>query len=124
PSYRANTSVQLMASPAAGWTFSHWSGAVEGTSRTVTVFMDADKSVTAHFVRLWNLVVRATTGGSVDREPNLAEYLDGTTVLLRATPDPYFRFIGWSGDVSGTTNPSELTMNADKQVIAQFVLTQ
>ncbi|MCL0097952.1 cohesin domain-containing protein, partial [Dehalococcoidia bacterium] len=47
--YAAQTEVTLTAEPAAGYTFSHWSGHATGTDPVTTVTMDADKTVTAHF---------------------------------------------------------------------------
>ncbi len=49
-SYLAGTVVDLSASPAAGWRFAGWSGAVVTTTNPLTLTMDADKSVTATFV--------------------------------------------------------------------------
>jgi hypothetical protein len=48
--YAANTVGPITATPAAGWKFSHWVGDVaDTTDPTTTVTMDADKSITAHF---------------------------------------------------------------------------
>ncbi|MCL0069867.1 hypothetical protein M1N85_04105, partial [Dehalococcoidia bacterium] len=47
--YEAGTEVTLTAEPAPGWEFERWSGDVTGTEPTITLTMDADKSVTAHF---------------------------------------------------------------------------
>ncbi len=49
PPYKAGTVVTLIAAPAGGWVFKHWSGDASGTSPTATVVMDADRTVTAHF---------------------------------------------------------------------------
>lgn len=48
--FGADTVVSLTAQPAAGWKLAGWSGDVTGSSATVDVVMDADKSVTAAFV--------------------------------------------------------------------------
>ena len=48
-SYAAGTVVTLTATPAAGYTFSSWSGGASGTSATTTVTMNANVSVTANF---------------------------------------------------------------------------
>jgi uncharacterized repeat protein (TIGR02543 family) len=44
------------------------------------------------------------------------EYADGTEVELEVTPATGYVFAGWSGDLSGTTNPVKVTMNADKTI--------
>ena len=49
--YPAGTTVTLTANPAAGdYAFDHWSGDLSGNANPAAITMDADKSVTAHFV--------------------------------------------------------------------------
>jgi hypothetical protein len=47
--YGAGVRVTLTANPASGYTFDHWSGSASGTTSTITVTMNSDKSVTAYF---------------------------------------------------------------------------
>lgn len=47
--YDLGTEVTVTAFPASGYEFNHWSGDASGTSTSVTVTMNSDKSVTAHF---------------------------------------------------------------------------
>jgi len=47
--YKSGVQVTLRASPANGYTFDHWSGSASGTGSTLTVTMDSDKHITAHF---------------------------------------------------------------------------
>ncbi|UCF12916.1 MAG: PKD domain-containing protein [Thermoplasmatales archaeon] len=49
-SYPSGTVVTLTASPDPGWTFSHWSGDLSGSSNPETIIMDGNKSVTTHFM--------------------------------------------------------------------------
>jgi len=49
--FAKGVTVQLTATPASGWVFSGWSGAVTGTANPVAIVMDADKSVTATFAQ-------------------------------------------------------------------------
>jgi hypothetical protein len=44
----------------------------------------------------------------------------GTSVSLTATPDSGWKFSSWSGDLSGSSSPASLTMNANKSVTARF----
>ncbi|MFC1499237.1 polysaccharide deacetylase family protein, partial [Verrucomicrobiota bacterium] len=66
-----------------------------------------------------SLVVSATNG-TVNKSLDLAEYPDGWTVELTATPANGYVFLGWSGDASGTANPLNVTMGSDKNITAQF----
>jgi uncharacterized repeat protein (TIGR02543 family) len=47
--YESGVQVTLTASPASGYTFDHWSGSASGTTSTITITMDSDQSLTAHF---------------------------------------------------------------------------
>jgi len=50
--YNLNTQIALTATPAAGYTFSHWSGSSSSSSSTTTITMDSNKGVTAHFTAI------------------------------------------------------------------------
>jgi hypothetical protein len=45
-----NEYVELTADPSAGWSFDQWSGDLSGSANPETLYMDGDKTVTAHFV--------------------------------------------------------------------------
>jgi alpha-tubulin suppressor-like RCC1 family protein len=51
-------------------------------------------------------------------------YNQGTVVNLKATPDPGFRFVVWTGDVSHVANVNAavttITMNGDYEITANF----
>lgn len=47
--YESGVQVTLTASPASGYTFDHWSGDASGTTSTITITMDSDKSLFANF---------------------------------------------------------------------------
>ena len=50
--YPEGTAVTVTAVPAENYGFAGWSGDASGTSSTITVTMDSDKSVTAHFSKV------------------------------------------------------------------------
>lgn len=66
----------------------------------------------------------SATNGSVSKSPNQASYNSGASVTLTATANSGYTFSGWSDDASGTTNPLTVTMNADKNITANFTTTQ
>ena len=47
--YEEGTQVTLSATAASGYTFDYWDGAASGSSTTITITMDSDKSIVAHF---------------------------------------------------------------------------
>jgi len=51
--------------------------------------------------------------GTVQATPSQPLYTLGQVVTLEAFPDPRWSFTSWSGALSGTINPSQLTMNGD-----------
>ncbi|CAL2093767.1 putative repeat protein (TIGR02543 family)/predicted secreted protein (Por secretion system target) [Tenacibaculum sp. 190524A05c] len=120
--YDDGTSVVLTATPASGYQFDGWSGDASGTTNPLTITMDADKTVTAIFSKIQRTLTLNATNGSVSTNPNPVggTYDDGTSVQLTATPASGYQFDGWSGDVTGTSNPVSITMDADKTVTAAF----
>ncbi|MFY7709108.1 InlB B-repeat-containing protein, partial [Tenacibaculum sp. MEBiC07804] len=112
----------LTATPDAGFEFTGWSGDASGTTNPLNITMDADKTVTANFSPIQRTLTVNATDGSVTVAPNsgTGTYDDGSVLTLTATPDAGFEFTGWSGDASGTTNPLNITMDADKTVTANF----
>jgi hypothetical protein len=48
--FRYRTSVTLTATPALGYIFSNWEGGASGDNASVTIVMNSNKVVTAHFV--------------------------------------------------------------------------
>ncbi len=66
------------------------------------------------------LTVGVVGQGSVTKLPDQAQYNTGSIVQLTATPNPGWVFAGWSGDLTGSTNPASITMTADKNITATF----
>lgn len=64
------------------------------------------------------VVVTPVNGGSVTPPSNA--YDRGSVVSLVATPAGEYIFKQWQGGVSGTNNPTSITMDADKQVTGVF----
>jgi uncharacterized repeat protein (TIGR02543 family) len=64
-----------------------------------------------------------TVGNGIVTPATGTTYAYGTVVTLTATPAAGYTFTGWSGDLSGTTNPTTITMDAAKAVAATFAIT-
>ena len=120
--YSENTIVSIMAIPNAGYRFDGWSGDAPGTDNPLSVTMDADKNISASFSEIpasqFGLTVNAGLGGSVD--PPGGVYDEGQVVDVTAIPDAGYQFDGWSGDATGTDNPLSVTMDANKNIGANF----
>ena len=121
-SYDSNAVVQLTATPATGYTFTGWTGDASGTTNPISITMSGAKSVTATFaIKTYALTVSATNG-SVAKSPDLTSYDSNAVVQLTATPATGYTFTGWTGDVSSSVNPVSVTMNAAKNITANFSL--
>jgi pectate lyase len=123
-SYASGTVVTLTATPAAGFQFTGWSGDLSGSANPASITMNANKAVTATFSPVspgpFTLSVSVTGSGTVARSPNQATYPSGTVVTLTATAAAGSRFVDWSGNLAGSANPTTITMNANKNVVANF----
>jgi uncharacterized repeat protein (TIGR02543 family) len=120
--YNHGTTVELTATPDAGYTFTSWSGDAVGSTNPLTVTMDAVKNITANFsLNSYALNVTAVNGVVV-KNPDQVTYNHGTSVQLTATADASYQFISWSGDATGSVNPLNVTMNSVKNITANFTL--
>lgn len=60
--------------------------------------------------------------GSVVIEPEQEEYEGGTEITITAVPGEGWQFSGWSGDVTGTNNPSTFTISKNALIAAAFIM--
>ena len=127
--YDEGTVVDLVATPDEGYRFVEWTGDV-GTiadvyAATTTITMNGDYSITAKFVKQYDLTISSTEGGSVT-EPGegVFTYDEGTVVDLVATPDEGYRFVEWTGDVGTIADvyaaTTTITMNGDYSITANL----
>jgi uncharacterized repeat protein (TIGR02543 family) len=121
--YDPGKEITIKPIPDANYRFSQWSGDVsQGHEKDnpLTITMDSDKSITANFIRQYTLTLTSGSGGTTDPIPGSYKYDTGTQVILTATVTSGYKFSGWSGDASGTTNPITITMDSNKSITANF----
>ncbi|MCX7956891.1 MAG: hypothetical protein N2643_03225 [Endomicrobia bacterium] len=131
--YNAGTVVTLTATANTGYTFSSWAGDATGTTNPTTVTMNANKVVIANFTQsgggggggggttyTLTVTVSPSGAGSVSLNPAGGTYNAGTVVTLTASANTGYTFSGWSGAVTGTSNPTTVTMDSNKSVTATF----
>jgi hypothetical protein len=80
--------------------------------------------VDTHIFRMY---VSPDGGGDVvvgERLPGDYPYVriidEGTTLYVEATADEGYYFVGWSGELSGKENPTEVTIAAETNITAHF----
>ncbi len=117
-------SIQITATANEHWVFERWGGDHSGTENPVSIVMDADKNVTALFEKQeYPLTIDIEGEGSVSQQviqSRTTDYPHGTLVELTAEPDTGWKFVGWSGDVSGEENPVTVTVEDETTVTATF----
>jgi len=127
--YNSGTIVELTANPSAEWVFSEWKGDLTGTDNPKQITIDEAKNVTAVFIKKqYTLKITIEGSGSVkinggNASSSTTETLfdSGTVVELEALDDlTSYMFDEWSGDLTGTDNPTQITMDADKNITAKF----
>jgi uncharacterized repeat protein (TIGR02543 family) len=118
--YDEGAEVTLIANPASGYRFDHWSGSATGTSNSISVTMDANKAVAAHFKAQYALSTSVIPSGSGTIAPASDTFDAGTNVTLTASPASGYAFDYWSGDATGTSNSVTITIDSEKSVTAHF----
>ena len=127
--YDSGDVATVTATPSAEYVFQSWSGSASGSSPSTTVTMDSDKAVVANFVKKkYALTINVEGEGSVTEKVIKAgiatDYTSGTVVELTAVPEGEWLFVEWTGDLTGSENPKEITIDKAKTVTAVFVKKQ
>ena len=121
--YNEGDTANLTAIAAAEYEFKNWTGAMGGSE--TTVLMNSDKTVVANFVKKKYALTTAVEGEGTITEKIIkagaaTDYNSGTVVELTATPSAGWKFKEWNGDLTGTDNPKEITIDKPKTVTAVF----
>jgi len=121
--YEPGVQVTVTASPSSGYSFDYWSGSASRTAPTVTITMDSDKILIAHFkstTQVYTLAISINPSDAGSVSPSGGEYDSGVQITLTATPSDDYTFDYWSGHASGTLTAVTITMDSDKDVTAYF----
>lgn len=116
------TKINISVSPGPGTCFINWidgSSNIISTSYSVQITMPTSNNVlyTALLGYTLTTTPSPSAGGTVSGAGN---YVIGNNTTITATPFAGYSFSGWSGDASGSTNPTTVSMVANKSVTATF----
>ena len=124
-SYDSGSSVSVTATPNSEYVFVNWSNG--STQNPLSVTVTSNQSITANFEkRKYPLTVSITGSGTVSEEiisagKTTTEYTSGSIIQLTANPLEGSGFSGWSGTVSSTENPIQLTVDESKSITSTFL---
>jgi uncharacterized repeat protein (TIGR02543 family) len=119
-SYDESANITLTAIAAAGYRFDRWSGDVSGNTTTTSIVMNANKTVTANFIKVYTLTVTVSPDGGGTVSTTGGTYDTGASVTLTATPATGYIFDHWEGDASGNATSVTIAINGDKNITAVF----
>lgn len=122
--YEFETVVELTPITDYGWEFDRWTGSINSTDSVIQVKIEDNLDVTANFKRsLFNLDIQIIGEGSlatevIENRRKSFEY--GSYVELTPMPASLWEFIGWGGELSGTTVPEYILLDSSRTVGLEF----
>ncbi len=92
--------------------YTHQTGGNGGDGQMVVIYNTMSFTLTATTTPL--------AGASIELSSPGGTYPSGTTIGVTAVPPPGYQFTGWSGALSGATNPTTILMDDNKSITANF----
>ncbi|MDO9634088.1 MAG: chondroitinase-B domain-containing protein [Paludibacter sp.] len=121
--YELNEQVSASIQVPAHYVFSGWTGDLSGTENPKVFQVDKNMAIGANVIidaqnppALYAVTVTQPVGGTISLEPQQATYYDGTTIKATLTLESGYQFDGWSGDLSGTTNPLTFVISGNTSI--------
>ncbi|MDR2267381.1 MAG: InlB B-repeat-containing protein, partial [Christensenellaceae bacterium] len=105
--YAENTSLTVVAAPKEGYKFAGWYNSANDSLLSASSpysfkMPGGDLSLVAKFVRVYSFAKYTSTGGTVTGTAN-GNYEAGTAIIITATPNSNYAFIGWFDAPDATT---------------------
>ena len=118
--YHEGDVVQLTATPATGWSFASWSGALTSSTNPASITIHGNTAITANYTQNEYALTIASTHGTIAKNPDQATYHEGDVVQLTATPATGWSLANWSGDLTSSTNPASITIHGNTVATANY----
>jgi hypothetical protein len=125
--YDCGTTVTLEAIPDEGWQFAGWVGDATGSDNPISALLASDTEVSATFTAIQHTLSLSGSNGRVLVDDAVCDLpwsgavQHGEAVSLEAVADDCWRFDVWSGDLSGTSSPVDVVVEADMSIALEFV---
>ena len=124
-SYETGTNVSVTATPDSEYVFVNWSNG--STQNPLSVTVTSNQTLTANFEkRKYPLTMTVIGEGTVSEEiissgRTTTEYTSGSIIQLTSVPSSGWGFSAWSGTISSTENPIQLTVDEAKSITSTFL---
>lgn len=116
--------VSLQAIPSDEWVFVRWEQDLNVTDVPTNVTMNRDYTVVGVFEqRMHSLTVEVEGEGTVKEtvlQQKTTDYAEGIVVELHTIPAQDWVFSRWEGDLEGSGNPAEITIDQPINIVAYF----
>jgi len=134
-SFDAGQSIALSAAPSSGSKFVTWSGDATGSTSSISIVMNSNKTVMVDFClnQTYTLTINFICDGSGSVSgsgSSISSFSTTSTKVyifqanqvlnLTATASSGSSFTGWSGSLSGISVSASITMTSDKAISASF----
>ena len=125
--YDEGSSVTVVATPNAGYSFTHWTegGTIVSSSASYNCVVGQDRDLVATFTALPTYTIGTTAaplaGGSTSGD---GSFLSGSNVTVTATPAPGYFFVNWTlGSNQLSTNSAyTFTVMTNRALVANFAV--
>ena len=126
PMYPEGSTVTIIPEPNEHWVFKQWEGDGTGSTTSLQLTMNSNKSVVGVFIkRDYPLKItingEGTVGEKIISNPSGREYPHGTDVELTPIPKEGWKFDSWGGDLSGNKAPISISVDKEKSVTVNFI---
>src|SRR5690625_3190943 len=123
--YESCKDIEVTAIPSDGWKFIQWEGNFSGATNPFTLTMNGTKTLLAvSEKRDYPLNILIEGEGAVTEKvvpAKASEYPFETHVTLTPVPTKGWKFLEWSGDLSGDKFPQTIQVDGEKTVEVTFV---
>jgi len=118
--FDAGSTIEVTAIPSTGYRFDHWEGSSTSTNNILNLLMGSIKTLTAFFIKTYNLNTSVNPLDSGIVTPAQGTYDQGEQIQLLAIPNFPYAFTNWSGTDNDNINPTTVTMNSEMMPFAYF----
>jgi hypothetical protein len=111
--YSEGTTVNVAATPNAGYRFDHWvlNGSNAGSTSPISVLMDRNRSLQAVFAETHTLTISVSEGGTTNPVPGTYTYQTPTDVTVTTIPNVGYRLDHWIYDNNNIGSESSVTVH-------------